>query len=157
MKKSFIYIAISVGICLLVGFSLGLATQNSVDGWYLTLDKPGFIPPNWIFAPVWIVLYVLMGVSAGLVWAKGFYHIWVKTALYHFGLQLLLNVLWGIVFFGFKNPFWGLIIILNLLILLLFTMKWFNVVSRPAAYLFIPYFIWLCFATFLNYRIWEMN
>jgi len=91
------------------------------------------------------------------VWAKGFYHIWVKTALYHFGLQLLLNVLWGIIFFGFKNPFWGLIIILNLLILLLFTMKWFNIVSKTAAYLLIPYFIWLCFAAFLNYRIWEMN
>lgn len=157
MKKQLIYIAISVGICLLVGFSLGFATQDSVDGWYLTLDKPGFIPRNWIFSPVWIVLYIMMGVSAGLVWAKGFYHVWVKTALYHFGLQLLLNVLWGIVFFGFKNPFWGLIIILNLLILLLFTMKWFNVVSKVSAYLLIPYFIWLCFAAFLNYRIWEMN
>ena len=135
----------------------GFATQNSVEGWYETLAKPRLFPPNWIFAPVWIVLYIMMGISAGLVWAKGFYHIWVKTALYHFGLQLLLNALWSIVFFGFENPFWGLLIILNLLILLLFTMKWFNVVSKTAAYLLIPYFLWVCFATFLNYRIWEMN
>ncbi|MCG2460647.1 tryptophan-rich sensory protein [Flavobacteriaceae bacterium F89] len=157
MKKRLTYIAISVGICLLVGILSGIATQNSVDGWYHTLAKPSFIPPKWVFAPVWTVLYILMGISAGLVWAKGFYHIWVKTALYHFGLQLLLNALWTIVFFGFENPFWGMLIILNLLILLLFTMKWFNVVSKTAAYLLIPYFLWVCYATFLNYRIWEMN
>lgn len=140
-----------------MGSLSGFATQDAVEGWYDTLAKPRLIPPNWVFAPVWIVLYIMMGISAGLVWAKGFYHIWVKTALYHFGLQLLLNALWSIVFFGFENPFWGMLIILNLLILLLFTMKWFNVVSKTAAYLLIPYFLWVCFATFLNYRIWEMN
>ncbi|MGB5821995.1 MAG: TspO/MBR family protein, partial [Saonia sp.] len=89
--------------------------------------------------------------------AKGFYHIWVKTALYHFGFQLLFNALWSILFFGFKDPFLALLAILMLLVLLLFTIKWFNVVSRTAAYLLIPYFLWVCFATLLNYKIWEMN
>lgn len=98
-----------------------------------------------------------MGVAAGLVWAKGFYHIWVKTALYHFVFQLLLNGLWSIVFFGFKNPFWALLIILTLLVFILFTIKWFKVVSRPAAYLLMPYLLWVCFATALNYKIWELN
>jgi len=157
LKKKLTYIAISVAICLIIGFLSGFATQSSVNDWYLSLNKPSFNPPNWIFGPVWTLLYILMGIAAGIVWAKGFYHIWVKTALYNFGFQLLFNALWSVVFFGFKNPFWALLVILFLLALILVTIKWFNVVSRTAAYLLIPYFLWVCFATVLNYRIWEMN
>ncbi|WP_297691109.1 TspO/MBR family protein [uncultured Eudoraea sp.] len=157
MKKKLTYIAISVAICLIIGFLSGFATQSSVNDWYVTLNKPSFNPPNWIFGPVWTLLYILMGIAAGIVWAKGFYHIWVKTALYNFGFQLLFNALWSVVFFGFKNPFWALLVILFLLALILVTIKWFNVVSRTAAYLLIPYFLWVCFATILNYKIWEMN
>ncbi|WP_026348400.1 TspO/MBR family protein [Eudoraea adriatica] len=157
MKKKLTYIAISVAICLLIGFLSGFATQSSVGDWYVSLNKPSFNPPNWIFGPVWTLLYILMGIAAGIVWAKGFYHIWVKTALYNFGFQLLFNALWSVVFFGFKNPFWALLVILFLLALILVTIKWFNVVSRTAAYLLIPYFLWVCFATILNYKIWEMN
>ncbi|MEK6153327.1 TspO/MBR family protein [Flavobacteriaceae bacterium 3-367] len=157
MSKKVVNIGIAVGICLLIGFLSGFATQSSVNDWYMTLNKPSFNPPNWIFAPVWTVLYIMMGIAAGIVWAKGFHHIWVKTALYHFGFQLLFNALWSIVFFGFKNPFWALLVILILLLLILLTIKWFKVVSKTAAYLLIPYFLWVCFATMLNYRIWEMN
>jgi len=157
LKKKLTYIAISVTICLVIGFLSGFATQSSVNDWYLSLNKPSFNPPNWIFGPVWTLLYILMGIAAGIVWAKGFYHIWVKTALYNFGFQLLFNALWSVVFFGFKNPFWALLVILFLLALILLTIKWFNVVSRTAAYLLIPYFLWVCFATILNYKIWEMN
>ncbi|WP_276388584.1 TspO/MBR family protein [Eudoraea chungangensis] len=157
LKKTLTYIAISVTICLAIGFLSGFATQSSVNDWYLELNKPSFTPPNWLFGPVWTILYVLMGVAAGLVWAKGFYHVWVKTALYNFGFQLLVNALWSIVFFGLKNPFIALLIILVLLALILLTIKWFNVVSKTAAYLLIPYFIWVCFATILNYKIWELN
>ncbi|MCM4163775.1 MULTISPECIES: TspO/MBR family protein [unclassified Arenibacter] len=157
MKKQLTYIAISVAVCLTIGFLSSFATQSSVNDWYLELNKPSFNPPNWIFAPVWTVLYIMMGVAAGIVWAKGFYHIWVKTALYHFGIQLLFNALWSIIFFGFKNPFAALLIILTLLVLLIFTIKWFKVVSRTAAYLLIPYLLWVCFATALNYKIWELN
>ena len=157
MKKKLTYITISVAICLIIGFLSGFATQSSVSDWYVTLNKPSFNPPNWIFGPVWTLLYILMGIAAGIVWAKGFYHIWVKTALYNFGFQLLFNALWSVVFFGFKNPFWALLVILFLLALILVTIKWFNVVSRTAAYLLIPYFLWVCFATILNYKIWEMN
>ena len=157
LKKKLTFITISVTICLVIGFLSGFATQSSVNDWYLSLNKPSFNPPNWIFGPVWTLLYILMGISAGIVWAKGFYHIWVKTALYNFGFQLLFNALWSVVFFGFKNPFWALLVILVLLALILLTIKWFNVVSRTAAYLLIPYFLWVCFATILNYKIWEMN
>ncbi|MCK0146254.1 tryptophan-rich sensory protein [Arenibacter sp. F26102] len=157
MKKQITYIAISVAVCLMIGFLSGFATQSSVNDWYLELNKPSFNPPNWIFAPVWTILYIMMGVAAGIVWAKGFYHIWVKTALYHFGIQLLFNALWSIIFFGFKNTFGALLVILALLVLLIFTIKWFKVVSKTAAYLLIPYLLWVCFATALNYKIWELN
>lgn len=157
MKKKALYIVIAVTICLLIGFLAGFATQSSVGTWYATLNKPNFNPPNWLFGPVWTLLYILMGIAAGLVWAKGFYHIWVKTALYYFGFQLLFNALWSIVFFGFQEPFWALLVILVLLILILLTIKWFKIVSKPAAYLLIPYLLWVCFATFLNYKIWELN
>lgn len=156
-KKTFIRIAICIGVCLFIGILAGFATQNSVSTWYATLNKPSFNPPNWIFAPVWTILYILMGIAAGLVWSRGFYHKWVKTALYHFGFQLIFNALWSFVFFGFCQPFWALMVILTLLILLLLTIKWFRVVNKTAAYLLIPYFLWVCFATVLNYKIWELN
>jgi len=157
LKKQAFYISISVGVCLLIGFLSGFATQSSVGDWYTTLNKPSFNPPNWIFGPVWTVLYIMMGVAAGIVWSKGFYHKWVKTALYHFGFQLLFNALWSVVFFGFQNPFWALLVILVLMMLILGTIRWFNVVSKTAAYLMIPYFLWVCFASLLNYRIWMLN
>lgn len=141
----------------MVGFLSGFATQSSVNDWYLTLNKPFFNPPNWVFAPVWSALYVLMGIAAGIVWAKGYYHIWVKTALYHFVFQLLLNALWSIVFFGLKSPLGALFIIIALNILLLFTFKWFKVVKAAAAYLLLPYMAWVAFASLLNAAIWYLN
>ncbi|WP_396591530.1 TspO/MBR family protein [Allomuricauda sp. R78024] len=157
MKKKVVYILIAVTVCLLIGFLSSFATQSSVNDWYLTLNKPNFNPPNWIFAPVWTSLYILMGIAAGIVWSKGFHHIWVKTALYHFGFQLLFNALWSIVFFGFKSPSWALLVILLLLTLIILTIKWFKVVSKTAAFLLIPYLLWVLFASLLNYKIWELN
>ena len=157
MKRKLTYIIIGIIICSTIGFLSSVVTQSSVNGWYMTLNKPSFNPPNWIFAPVWTALYILMGISAGWVWAKGFHHKWVKTGLYHFGFQLLLNGLWSIVFFGLKQPFWSLLVILTLLVVLILTIKWFKVVSKVAAILLIPYLLWVCFATVLNYKIWELN
>lgn len=157
MKKRLIYIAISVLGCLLIGFLSSFATQSSVTDWYVTLNKPAFTPPNELFAPVWTVLYILMGISAGIVWSKGYHHIWVKTALYHFVFQLLLNGLWSIVFFGLKNPLMGMVVILALLTMIILTIKWFRVISKPAALLMVPYLLWVAFASALNYKIWELN
>lgn len=156
-KKLINRIAIGVGVCLFVGFLSSFATQSSVNTWYSTLNKPSFNPPNWVFGPVWTLLYILMGVAVGLVWSKGFYHKWVKTAMYHFWFQLIFNALWSIVFFGFQKPFWALLVILTLLVLIVLTIKWFKVVSKTAAYLLIPYLLWVCFATLLNFKIWQLN
>ncbi|WP_299218089.1 TspO/MBR family protein [uncultured Aquimarina sp.] len=157
MKKKLLRIGIAVLLCLLIGFLGNIATQTSISTWYVALEKPSFTPPNWLFAPVWTVLYILMGIAAGIVWSKGFYHKWVKTALYHFGFQLLLNAAWSIFFFGMRNPLIALVDILALFILLLFTIKWFKVVNSTAAYLLIPYLIWVAFATALNFSIWQLN
>lgn len=157
MKKRIVYITISVLGCLLIGFLASIATQSSVNDWYTTLNKPDFTPPNELFAPVWTALYILMGVAAGIVWSKGYHHIWVKTALYHFVIQLLLNGLWSIVFFGLKNPLLGLIVIVALLTMIMLTIKWFRVISKPAALMMVPYLLWVAFASALNYKIWELN
>ncbi|MEC3964899.1 TspO/MBR family protein [Flagellimonas halotolerans] len=157
MKKRIVYITICVLICLAIGFLSSIATQSSVNDWYLSLNKPSFTPPNWLFAPVWTALYIMMGIAAGIVWSKGYHHIWVKTALYHFVFQLLLNALWSIVFFGLKNPLAGMVVILALLTVIILTIKWFKVISKPAALLMIPYVLWVAFAAALNYKIWELN
>lgn len=157
MQRKILKIILTVFVCLSIGFLSSLITQSSVNDWYITLNKPSFNPPNWLFAPVWTVLYIIMGIAAGVVWGKGFHHIWVKTALYHFGFQLLLNALWSMVFFGLKNVMPALIVIVALLIAIALTIKWFNVVSKKAALLMIPYFLWVCFAALLNYKIWELN
>lgn len=158
MKTStVIKIFIGVLVCLGIGFVGSIATQTSVNTWFVTLEKPSFNPPSWLFAPVWTFLYVLMGVSAGLVWSKGFHHTWVKTALYYFGFQLLLNATWSVVFFGFQSPLAALFIIVALVILLVTTIRLFKIVSNTAAYLLIPYLLWIIFATALNFEIWRLN
>ncbi len=156
-RQNLLRIVLSVVVCLLVGFLSSFATQSSVTTWYTTLNKPSFNPPNWIFAPVWTVLYILMGIAVGIVWNRGFYHKWVKTAIYHFCFQLVLNGMWSIVFFGMQKVFWALLVIVALLILIAFTIKWFKIVDRRAAILMYPYLIWVAFATVLNFSIWQLN
>jgi len=156
-SKFLVRVSFALGICLFIGFLGSLATQTSIDGWYLQLNKPSFNPPNWIFGPVWSVLFVLMGIAAGIVWNKGFYHKWVQIALYHFGFQLLLNASWSLLFFGLKEPFWALIDIIVLFVVLLFTIRWFKIVNKIAAYLLVPYAVWVAFAAILNFEIWRLN
>jgi tryptophan-rich sensory protein len=156
-KKAIIKIIISVVVCLGVGFISSIATQTGVNDWYTTIEKPSFTPPNWLFGPVWTALYIMMGISAGMVWSRGLHHVWVKTALYHFIFQLLFNALWSLVFFGLEQPFYALIVIFILLVLIFLSIKWFKVVSKTAAYLLIPYLLWVMFATALNFEIWRLN
>ncbi|WP_010180079.1 TspO/MBR family protein [Aquimarina agarilytica] len=157
MNKKIIKIIIAVTVCLVAGVIGAAATQTSVNTWYTTLSKPSFNPPNYVFGPVWTILYILMGISAGKIWNHGFYHKWVKTALYHFGFQLILNITWSLVFFGLNEIFGALLIIIGLLVLLLFTYKWFKIVNTNAAYLLIPYILWVSFASVLNFSIWQLN
>lgn len=156
-QKTYTRVFIAVAVCLSVGALSGFATQTSVDTWYAGLNKPWFNPPNWVFGPVWTVLYILMGIAAGLVWARGFHHKWVKTALYHFGFQLLYNASWSIVFFGLQRPLAALFVLLILLLLIVLTIRWFRIVNPKAAYLMVPYLLWVVFAGILNFSIVQLN
>lgn len=98
-----------------------------------------------------------MGVSAGLVWARGFHHKWVKTALYLFGFQLIYNATWSLVFFGLRRPLAAFVILLILLVLILLTIRQFRVVNRAAANLLLPYLLWVIFAGVLNFEIVRLN
>ncbi len=125
--------------------------------WYETLVKPSFWPPNWIFGPVWTVLYALMGVSAYIIWSQGTKKRAVKIALTYFFIQLACNFLWSILFFGLRSPIMGLVDILILWFFIAKTMHAFEKLSRPAAYLLVPYFLWVSFATVLNAVIVILN
>jgi tryptophan-rich sensory protein len=125
--------------------------------WYPTLAKPRFTPPDWVFAPVWFSLYIVMGIAAFLVWRKGFDRKEVRIALILFAIQLVLNPLWFFFFFGLKSPLAGLIEIFTLGIAIILTIRAFLQVSSAATFLFILYFLWVCFATGLNLSIWFLN
>ena len=158
INKAFIVgSVIAVSLCLLVGGVSGYITRLAIPVWYAGLEKPFFTPPNSLFAPVWTTLYILMGIAAGGVWAKGLHHRWVKTALYHFGAQLVVNALWTLAFFGLKRPELGLVVIIALLVLIERCIHWFRIVNRKMAFLLYPYFAWVLFATFLNAGIVFLN
>jgi len=151
-------ILVCVATCLAVGYYASLATQSSVNTWFPTLEKPVFNPPNWLFAPVWTMLYILMGIAAGLVWDRyesDKYE--VKNALVIFAAQLLLNLLWSILFFGLRNPMLAMLEIVVLLLIIYETHYKFKNISKMAGYLLVPYILWVGFATILNIAIWYLN
>ena len=156
--NKFVKIIISVSVCVLVGFLSGFATQSSVTTWFLTLEKPFFNPPGWIFAPVWTLLYIMMGIAFGLIWSSDFKEKKiVKSAMIVFGIQLGLNALWSILFFGLQNPFLALVEILLLWLFIFETIKAFKKVDDLAYKLLLPYLAWVSFATVLNGSIWFLN
>ena len=150
-------IALMVAIALGVGYLSSFATQSSVDSWFPTLEKPIFNPPGWLFAPVWTALYIMMGIAAGLVWNKVKIDPSVKKALIFYFIQLSLNALWSILFFGAQNPLLALIEIVLLWLMIYETFIMFRKIDKIAGYLLIPYLLWVSFATILNASIWWLN
>ena len=149
-------LVISVGVSLAAGAVGSLATVPSIPSWYTGLEKPPLLPPNELFGPVWTVLYVLMGVGLFFVWQRNGTN--KSLAAYDaFGLQLALNLLWSIVFFGLHLPWLGVIVILGLIAAIVWTMAEFKKHSRVAAWLLVPYLVWVCFATYLTVGIAALN
>jgi translocator protein len=143
-------------MCQLAGIIGSLFTTSSIPTWYATLIKPSFNPPNWIFAPVWIFLYLLMGIS--------FYLIWIKSNNPNFSflmsvflLQLVLNAFWSIIFFGLKSPLFAFVEIIVLWLTILICIILFFRISKISSYLLIPYLLWVSFAAVLNFAIWKLN
>lgn len=155
--QKIIKIALVVLVCTSLGFLSGLVTRDSVDMWYPTLVKPFFNPPNWIFAPVWTLLYIMMGIAAGLVWNSATDEKVMKKALGFFLVQFALNALWSYLFFGLCNPFLALIEIILLWLMIWETYIQFKKINATAGYLLIPYLAWVGFAAILNGSIWWLN
>ena len=141
----------------LAGIVGSVFTAPSITTWYTTLTKPSFNPPSWVFGPVWTTLFALMGIAAFLVWKKGFEHKNVRIALWVFISQLILNTLWSIIFFGLHSPGAAFIEIIFLWLSIVTMIALFYKISKAAAYLIIPYILWVSFAAFLNYSIWILN
>lgn len=154
MKHKFLKLAASILLSLGAGFLGSMATAPAIESWYANLEKPSFNPPNWIFAPVWTTLYILMAIAFYLIWTskKNIR----KSALLYF-TQLALNTLWSILFFGLKLPSVALLEVIILWIFVYLTIQSFYKLNELAAYLIMPYLAWISFATLLNYFIVLLN
>ncbi|MBL8008607.1 MAG: tryptophan-rich sensory protein [Ignavibacteria bacterium] len=155
--SNFLKLVLSILICQLAGITGALFTAGSVSGWYATLIKPSFNPPDSVFAPVWTVLYLLMGISMFLIWKEGLRNKEVRNAFILFIVQLVFNTLWTIIFFGAQSVTGGFIVILILWILILICIFRFLRISKTAGMLLIPYFFWVAFAAVLNCYIMILN
>lgn len=151
--KNILKLSGAIAICLIAG-AIGSLFNTSIKTWYASLDKPFFNPPNWIFAPVWTTLFVLMGISLYLVWSKKRKS---NKPIYLFLVQLVLNVLWSFLFFYLQKPLYGFIEIIILWIFILLTILEFKKISKTAAYLMIPYICWVSFAAILNFTLMLLN
>jgi tryptophan-rich sensory protein len=152
--KKYSALIVSILISYAVAFLGSLVTTPSIGSWYATLNKPSFNPPNYLFGPVWTLLFTLMAISAYLVWNKR-KKLTIELKIY--GLQLGLNFLWSYLFFGLHRPELALFEIILLWIFIALTITRFYKVDKLAAYLLIPYVLWVSFAAFLNYTIVILN
>lgn len=143
--------------CEVVGILAIPFTRAAIPTWYATLEKPFFSPPNWIFGPIWTLLYFLMGISLYLIWQAKGTKITKQTALTYFGIQLFLNFLWSPLFFGLHATIFALIDILVLIYFVVRTILAFGKISKTAAGLLIPYLLWISFATLLTIAIVFLN
>lgn len=147
----------SIVVCEAAGGVGSIFTAPAIATWYAALDKPGFTPPNWLFAAAWTTLFLLMGIAAFLVWRRGLRHPGVRLALVIFGVQLVLNVLWSVVFFGLKSPLGGVVEICFLWVAIVLTIVAFWRVSVAAGVLLLPYIVWVSFAAALNVSVFILN
>ena len=148
---------ISIALPLAVGAVSGFFTTSSVNGWYAGVNKPSFNPPNWLFAPVWTSLYILMGIACFLIWNSQGETKEKQVALRFYGIQLGLNFLWSFIFFYAQQPGWAFIEIILMWIMILLTILSFRKISTGAAWLLVPYICWVSFAIVLNFAIWYLN
>lgn len=154
----FLKILFFVALCLAVGYLSSIVTQSNIKTWYPTILKPSFNPPNWVFAPVWTFLYIIMGIAAGLIWDKINDNMeLVKKGLLFFVVQLLLNALWSFLFFELHNILLASIEIILLLLIIYETFLIFKQIDKKACLLLIPYLAWVSFASVLTISIYFLN
>jgi benzodiazapine receptor len=152
-----IKLIVSIAACEGAGGIGAIVTTSAIPTWYAGLKKPTFTPPNSAFGPVWVTLYLLMGIAIFLVWREGFGQESVTIAFIVFWVQLVLNILWSVIFFGLRSIIGGMIMLLLLWIVVLVNIIMFFGVSLIAGGLLIPYIIWLTIAANLNVQVWILN
>lgn len=144
-------------LCETVGIAGSVFTAASIPVWFATLSKPSFNPPNWVFGPVWTLLYALMGVAVFLVWEKRKENKKAKLSIWFFVAQLFVNGIWTPIFFGLHEIGLAMIIIALLWFLILVTIALFWRINKVASWLLFPYLVWVSFAWLLNYSYWILN
>jgi translocator protein len=147
----------AVLIVFISGAIGNLATLPQITTWYVTLAKPSWTPPNDWFGPIWSTLYILIGIALFLVWRQGLDRRDVRFTIGIFAVQLILNIMWSLVFFGLHSILGGFILIMILWIAILANIIAFYVISKPAGFLLIPYLIWVSIASYLNYSVLILN
>jgi translocator protein len=155
--QSYPKLAAAILFCVIVGSLGSVVTITGPGSWYATLQKPFFTPPNWLFAPMWITLFVLMGIALYLVWEADTERREVQIAIGIFGMQFALNAIWSFLFFGLRSPILGLADIVLLWVMIAATIGAFYRVNKNAAYLLIPYIAWVTLASALNGAVYFMN
>ncbi len=153
-----IKIAVSIVVILCLGIGSGWISGSGITNWYNTLNKPFFQPPSWIFGPAWTILYTLMGISFALIWHDTSSPQANKnTAIRLFLFQMVLNLIWSPVFFAMEQPLMAFVIIVIMWIAIATTIQSFITIQPKAAYLLIPYLMWVTFASVLNASIVYLN
>lgn len=156
IKTKWLTLAACIAGVLLVGFTSGIATASGMNGWYDLLQKPFFNPPSWVFGPAWTMLYILMGIGLYIILQTPVSEMRTR-ALIVFGVQLTLNFAWSFLFFYFHRPGIALVEILTLWTFILLMIVQFHKLSPTAAFLQMPYLVWVSFATLLNASLWYLN
>lgn len=154
--NKYLKLILCITLPLIIGGISGVATASSINTWFVDLNKPSFNPPNYLFGPVWTILYVLMGISLFLILQKPNTKE-RKNAIVIFGIQLVLNFCWSFLFFKFHLLGIALIEIIVIWLSIITMIFLFMKVNKTAAYLQIPYLLWVTFASLLNGAIWYLN
>ena len=156
-KKNIIWFFFFIFLCLVFGNGLGgYFTFISVETWYQTLNKPNFNPPDWVFGPVWTIIYILMGISVWLIWMENKSKI-RNFAIKIFWIQFFFNIFWTYLFFGIQRIDLALFEIIFLILLIIINIIYFLKINKISGYILIPYLLWVMYASLLNYSIWNLN
>ncbi|NTU54536.1 MAG: tryptophan-rich sensory protein [Chlorobiaceae bacterium] len=157
MNNRILTLVLCIALCLTVGFGGSTFTPEPGSWYYTTLNKPSWNPPDWLFAPVWTILFIMMGTAFSQVLSAGWEKKEVKTGAALFAVQLILNLGWSASFFGLQSPMTALGVIALLWLAIVANIATFAKVSKPASLLLTPYLAWVSFASFLNFTIWQLN
>ncbi len=157
MIRKALRLMFAVALCEIAGLVGAFYTSQAIPTWYAGLIKSELTPPSWIFAPVWTTLFALMGIAVFIIWHKGPRRTDVRVAVVFFAMQLILNVAWSYIFFGMHAPGKALIDILLLWSMIMLTTLTFHPISKIAAWLMVPYLLWVTFAAYLNLTVWLFN